>query len=44
MKRKKTRGRHLLLGKSHSRMGRIKGTAVVENGLQQRLEKLLPYA
>lgn len=44
MKRKKTGGRHLLLGKSHSRLRRRKGTAVVENALQQRLEKLLPYA
>ena len=44
MKRKKTGGRHLLLGKSNSRLRRVKGTAVIENGLQQRLERLLPYA
>lgn len=43
IKRKKSGGRHLLLGKSNPRKRRLKESAYIHETQQSRLERLLPY-
>jgi len=43
IKRGKRNARHLLLGKSNSRLRRLHESAYVDETLQHRIERLIPY-
>lgn len=44
IKRKKSGGRHLQLGKGNSRLRRLKEAATIHPTQQERIGRLLPYA
>ena len=43
IKRKKSGGRHLLIGKGNSRKRRLKESAYIDSTQEARLERLMPY-